>query len=63
MDVGFNSGPTRHTVENFRVLCANIRELHRNLIDLVGVATDRDVLILSETLVSISPYSAELLVP
>ena len=45
------------------VLCANIRGLHRNLTDLVGVATECDVLVLSETLVSTRRHSAELLVP
>ena len=62
-DVSFNPGPTRHTVKKCRVLCANIRGLHCNLTDLVGVATECDVLVLSETLVSTRRHSAELLVP
>ena len=62
-DVSFNPGLTRHTVKKWRVLCANIRGLQRNLTDLVSVATECDVLVLSEALVSTRRHSAELSVP
>ena len=62
-DVSFNPRPDGHTVDKCRILCYNIRGLHCNLTDLVGVATECDVLVLSETLVSSRSHSAELLVP
>ena len=58
-DVSFNPIPTRHTVKKCSVLCANIRGLHCKLTDLVGVAAECDVLVLSETLVSTRRHSAE----
>ena len=54
-------GPTRH--RQCRILYANVRGLHANLMDLTAVSRHFDILFCSETLVSEMRHVSEVLIP
>ena len=62
-DVETNLGPRRPVPASCRVLCSNVRGLSRNLSDLTVAASQYDILLCSETLVSDLCPVSELLVP
>ena len=63
-DLELNPGPATHYLKkSCRVLYSNIRGLRSNLRDLQAHASNFDLLLLSETLVSDNKHSVEFLIP
>ena len=63
MDVKTNPGPRRIVPAVSRILCSNVRGMAENLSDLTVAASQYDILLCSETLVSDMGHVLELLVP
>ena len=58
-----NLGPQRPVPEVCRILCCNVWGLSKNLSDVTVVASQYELLLCSETLVSDRRHISELLVP
>ena len=63
LDVETNPGQRRPVRDVCRILCSNVRGLYRNLSDLTMAASQFDILLCSETLVSDMRHMSESLVP
>ena len=62
-DVELNPGPRSNRRRQCRILYANVRGLHRNLLDLTAISRQYDILLCSETLVSEMRHVSELVIP
>ena len=58
-----NPGPRRPVPEACRILCSNVRGLSWNLSDVTVASSQYDLLLCSETLVSVRRHISEFLVP
>ena len=63
LDVKTNPGPFRPVPAVYRILCSNVLGLAGNLCDLTVATSRYDILLCSETLVSVMRHVSELLVP
>ena len=63
LDVETNPGPSCPAPAVCRILCSNMRRLAGNLSDLTVASSQYDILLCSETLVSVMHHVSEVLVP